>query len=292
MTKINIIRYGNVDDETVNNFKNQIKSNYDRFKENPEFVEVLIIENSETAKIVKEREAKYLRLEKNVGISPISPDSAVLHHAWFDTPTIVINVEKYFEKDLTVSEGELIRAIVHSILHGKKEYYFIQEPPMYSQIRNLGLYLSKTADIIFYTITTGVKSWEVSKYLLEIDKERYSIHRSVYLHHLKVSPEEKRVWKKVGNIFDIALLLFFNSLKVLMEAAPFAYEHGDKDIESLIESNIAILPSCISNDLRHFLKEYLSILKVGETYSNIELVVPRAIWFIKTIKRSLSDFTL
>jgi len=170
--RFEIKKYGEIDKDTVTSILSIIKGCYKRFNVDLPKLDVLIFETTELLKSFKNREEKYLRLEKNIGLSPISPESAVFHHAWFGTPTIIINLEKYFQRnDLAVSEGELVRSVVHSILHGKKEYYFLPQPKMFLRLSELGFYLPKIVDVIFYITASAVKGWEVSKYLVEKDDE-------------------------------------------------------------------------------------------------------------------------
>ena len=163
---------------------------------------------------------------------------------------------------------------------------------MFLRLKDVGFYLPKVTDIVFYVMSSAVKGWEVSKFLIEKDKEGYALHRKVYTYHLKVNTKEKEAWRKMRNIFDVGFLLFVNMLKVLMESAPFAYDKKDREIEQMIEDNLSIIPYSIIRDVRHFLKVYLAVLKVGNTYENLEMIAPRIVWFAKNIKREINDFTL
>ncbi|MGQ4915788.1 MAG: hypothetical protein ACP6IU_13740 [Candidatus Asgardarchaeia archaeon] len=281
--KIQIRKYGNVSERQISGFVNIIMNYYKKFNVHLKPMELLVFGTKEDLLLFKKREDEYLKADYGVRTSPISPNSAVTHYAWFDYPTITVCLEEYDKRDRDVAKAELIRAIVHSILHGSRRYYFIKMPHFFQRLKALSFLEKSVVDLGFYLFTIGVKGFEVSKYIAKKDPEDFPLFKRLYQYHLRIKDEEREAWKRNAGLFDIIFLLFLDNLKLLMEASPFAFDFHDDDLKKLIEENIELYPPVVRNDVKHLLWEYIQDL-TGDAIDKIELITPRITWMTKKIE--------
>lgn len=260
-----VVVKGNVPQEKVRAIVAEISKCYEKLEIEPEFCEVLIFRSRYDVDrfIEEENELVYSRL--GVRISGIAPDSSATHFAWRGWPTIAICVSDMESKPWNVALAELRRAVAHSILHGSPKYYFIPLPRKLFDLRSRGIIRPDILDVTFYIFTTAIKSFEVTRFL--VNKGFIECQKKLYQYHLKVKPEEKRVWEKAVNETNILAPLLMNVFKVLSGVTPLIEVTRDTVLTALYEENLNLIPEHIKKHLQKMLNK---LHELGEdTLENI-----------------------
>jgi len=260
-----VVVKGNVPQEKVRAIVEEISKCYEKLGVEPEFCEVLIFRSRYDIDrfIEEENELVYSRL--GVRISGIAPDSSVTHFAWRGWPTIAICMNDMGNRPWDVALAELRRAVAHSILHGSPKYYFIPLPKKLFDLKNKGVVHPNILDVVFYILTTAVKSFEVTRFL--VNKGFVDCQRKLYRYHLRIKPEEKDVWKKAINDINILVPLLMDVFKVLSGVTPLIEVVKDPVLIALYEENLNLIPKYVK---KYFSSMLDKLHKLGEdTLENI-----------------------
>ena len=260
-----VVVKGNVPQEKVRAIVEEISKCYEKLGVEPEFCEVLIFRSRYDVDrfIKKENELVYSRL--GIRVSGIAPDSSATHFAWRGWPTIAICVSDMENKPWGVALAELRRTVAHSVLHGSPKYYFIPLPRKLFDLRSRGIIRPDILDVTFYIFTTAIKSFEVTRFL--VSRGFIECQKKLYQHHLKVKPEEKRVWEKAVNEINVLAPLLMDVFKVLSGVTPLIEAVRDTFLTALYEENLNLIPEHVKN---HFQKMLNKLHELGEdTLENI-----------------------
>jgi len=260
-----VVVRGNVPQEKVEVIVTEILRCYDKLGNKPDFCEVLIFRGKYEVDrfIEEENELIYSRL--GIRVSGIAPDSSVTHFAWRGWPTITVCVNEMERRPWKVALAELRRAVAHSILHGLPKYYLISFPETWFELRNKGLIRSYILETAFYVLTTAVKSFEVTRFLVK--RGFIECQKELYQYHLKIKPEEKEMWQKASSEVNFLLLMLMDVFKVLSGATPLISYVKDPILTDLYEENLKLVPETLRRPLRKLFNE---MCKFGEdTLENI-----------------------
>lgn len=260
-----VVVKGSVPQEKVKLIVEEISKCYDKLEVEPDFCEVLIFHSRYDVNKFIEDENELIYSKLGVRISEVAPDSSATHFAWRGWPTIAICLSDMESKPWSVALAELRRAVAHSILHGSPKYYFIPLPMKLLDLKSQGIIRSDVLDVTFYIFTTAIKSFEVTRFL--VNKGFIEGQRKLYRYHLKVRPEEKSVWRKAANEINILVPLLMDVFKVLSGVTPLIEATRDTVLMDLCEENLSLIPEHVR---KHFKKMLNKLRELGEdTLKNI-----------------------
>lgn len=260
-----VVIKGNVPQKTVKNIISEISECYEKLRERPEFCEVLIFRSRYDADKFIEEENERIYSKLGIRISGITPESSVTHFAWRGWPTIAICVSDMENRPWEVAVAELRRAVAHSILHGSPEYYFISLPQNLINLKKKEIVHPDILDLAFYMLTTAVKSFEVTRFL--INKGFTECQQKLYRYHLRIRQGEKEIWSKAENEINLLVPLLMDMFKVLSGVTPLIKITEDPVLISLYEENLTLIPKNIERSFRKMLTKLLELS--GNTVKNI-----------------------
>ncbi|OYT26166.1 MAG: hypothetical protein B6U95_07765 [Thermofilum sp. ex4484_82] len=91
--------------------------------------------------------------------------------------------------------------------------------------------------------------------------------KKLYWYHLRVKPEEKRVWEKAVNEINVLALLLMDVFKVLSGVTPLIEATKDAVLTALYEENLNLIPEHVK---KHFQRMLNKLRELGEdTLENI-----------------------
>ena len=283
--KYNVRIYGNVPKDDVEDTRKKILKIYNLFGDVPHYVEISFFEDDSFIREVNLRESKTIKhilsLEPTL-FSTVYPASA---HAWFDYPSIGINIALFSQLTPDIKVAWLERIVAHTILHNTMASYNIQRPLLFSRLQNLDFLDKQIVEIGFKLFLSSTYEYEISKYL--VNKRILESQIKFFLHYLTVSPKEREGIKANERILDIQFLTLLDRFIFLFGATPFYLKTSDKGLLEKIESNLSLFPSCVYQDLWQLLKSYLPMLTF-DTQKNVDFLLPRIIWIIQKIDRCIT----
>lgn len=130
-------------------------------REKPAFVEVIVYGSSSRRLEVLYEEAIELGVE-------VLGDYVVSHEAWRGWPRIHVDYEKSSKLEPEVFSSLLVHEAVHSILHGRRDYYSFSLSSSFLDELHTHLGIE-----VFYLASTVVKDLEVHKYLVTTGYRKY-----------------------------------------------------------------------------------------------------------------------
>jgi len=260
-----VVVKGNVPQETVENIVSEISECYEKLDAKLEFCEVLIFRSRYEADKFIDEENERIYSKIGIRISEIGPESSATHFAWRGWPTIAVCVSDMENRPWEVAVAELRRAIAHSILHGSPEYYFISLPQNLLILKKEEVIRPDILDLAFYMLTTAVKSFEVTRFL--VNKGFIECQQKLYRYHLRIRPGEKEIWKKAENEINLLVPLLMDVFKVLSGVTPLIKTTEDPVLRSLYEENLALIPKNVEKSFKRMLTKLLEL--GGDTLKNI-----------------------
>jgi len=280
--KHNVRVYGNVAKEEIGVVEKKILELYDIFGEAPKYVEVSFFENESWIYKVNSREAKTIKQILSIEPTLFSTAHPISSHAWFDYPSIGINMSLFLPLPQDIKIAWLERIVVNTILHSTLASYNIQRPPLLARLRILDFLDKQIIEIGFKLFVNSIYEFEISKYLVSKQSLDYQIKYFIY--YLKISPKEREGIKANERILDIQFLTLLSRFVYLFGAMPIYVKTRDEKLLMGIESNLSLFPKYVYQDIWQILSSYLPMLTF-DTQKNIDFLLPRIIWVVRKIDR-------
>ena len=282
LTKHNVRVYGNVVKEEMNNVEKKILELYDVFEEAPKYVEISFFENESWIHEVNSREAKTIKQILSIEPTLFSTTHPLSSHAWFDYPSIGINMSLFLPLPQDIKIAWLERIVANTILHNTLASYNIQRPSLLTRLRALDFLDKQIIEIGFKLFVSSIYEYEVSKYL--VTKQPLDYQTKFFIYYLRVSPKEREGIKANERILDIQFLTLLSRFVYLFGAMPIYTKTHDRKLLVGIESNLSLFPEYVYQDIWQILRAYLPMLTF-DTQKNIDFLLPRIIWVVRKIDR-------
>ena len=208
--------------------------------------------------------------EYNLKVAPFALNSSITHHAFFGTPNIVVKIYQIMKED-TNWIAELQIALAHAILHGAPQFYIININPTFLDLETKHNYQRIALSTAYYILSTAVKSFEVTR-LLGM-KQYINDQIDLLEKNMRITSDEKELWKSSHNNIDAKLLLFSNMIKGL---APFGalrifIHEPPSSIIKLYNENLSLMSDPYKTLLDNILHD--SFPRLGyDTLENISFV--------------------
>jgi len=274
--KIVVCRFGEVDDQKVNQIVGIIRECYNRLA--PHEVDVLDLYIFERSSAVK---AFLAEESKGVGVASSSFDELFFstHDAWRGFSRIIICQEGMKKLPTLAQKGGIRHEVGHSVLHGSPLYYIFSIPPPLLDLAKRFRLSRQYVTNMLYLISIAVKDYEVSRLL---HKHGYVKDQIAFAKHMLTPMEsDKTSWEIARAKPDAEALCLMSYLKPIGYATPFSKnEDSKKEINHYIRESLSFLPQKQSTKLLKQTPEIFQQLEM-DTLNNVnkftQLIVEKII---------------
>ncbi|RJX16145.1 hypothetical protein CW703_02190 [Candidatus Bathyarchaeota archaeon] len=262
MVKINVLKFGKVEEVVVKKILEIINDTYNQIKQSKiEIVDLHIFEKSSTMNLFMVEEKRKL----GILTSNFEESYFATHDAWYGIPRIFLCLEKIKEKPWMVVVGGLRHEVAHTILHGSPEYYILTLPKAFKKL-NLPL---KILENLTYLVSVAVKDYEVTRLLYN---EGFVEDQVAYCKYfLKPTIEDLKDWE-TAKLNPLTKIIFLTAyIKNLCCATPLLKDKNfGLEIEKAINESLIFLPKEIASKIFRVIK---ATEKFGlDTHQNIEIL--------------------
>ncbi|MEM3522464.1 MAG: hypothetical protein QXE19_03420 [Candidatus Bathyarchaeia archaeon] len=265
MIRINLLKFGNVNEAEIKEIIDIIKECYDRLSSSNKsnIVDLLVFESSLALDSFLLKEYQKL----NIASSRFDDKFFAMHDAWYGIPRVFVCLERMYKLPKLVQEGGLRHEIAHTILHGSIEYYIIPMPLALVEImKDFGLSKGYMNNIL-YLISIAVKDYEVARLLIN---KGYIKDQLEYANHvLSVSEDEMLSWNICKNNRSLLALHLISRLKDLCYSFAFISIPSLKEkIKDSMEKSLSYIQNPYSKMLFELVFQSLNSFS-NDTISNI-----------------------
>lgn len=245
LVRINISKFGKIDENDLKNIIEIIKECYDRINNNGlSIVDLLIFERSISLDAFLLREYQKLKITS----SRFDESFFAMHDAWYGIPRIFICLERMRKLPKLVQEGGLRHEVAHTILHGSIEYYLIPIPLALIQIMEQYSLPKGYINDVLYLISIAVKDYEVARLLVNKGYIKDQLEYANYV--LKVSKNEMISWEICKNNPLLLALHLISRLKDLCYSSAFLSIPSFREkIKAFMEKSLSYMPDHYSKML-------------------------------------------
>ena len=284
--KSNVRIYGNVQKNDVETIRRIILELYSSLGDAPPYVEISFFENASFIEEVNSREAKTIKQILSIEPTLFSTNHPISSHAWFNYPSIGINMDQFSMLPRNIKIAWLERTAANTILHRTLDSYNIQKPLLFFRLKSFNFLDKQIIDFGFKLFLAAIYEYETSNYLTQ----KYTLANQIdyYLYYLNISPEDKKGVLANKQILDIQFLTLLSRFMYLFGVMPIYLKTKHKGIHTAIEENLHLFPYYVYNDIWQLLRVYLPMLTF-DTQKNLDFLLPRLIWIIRKIDKSIED---
>lgn len=192
------------------------------------------------------------------------------YSAWFNEPTIIINYETYLHENKGFAQSEVLRNIVHMVIHRSPSMYIIPTPDDWIDLERRMLFNQSTIDRAFYILADSVREFEVTRYLVN----KALAHRTIpsLLYKLRLIEKESTIWKDTLESQALLFTIMLDTFRLLAQVSPLlaVWEKSDPELEGVVNSIMDKIPIYIRKDFEWLINDFLPRLG-NNTIRNINM---------------------
>ena len=248
MPRISVSKFGEVDQEALNEILSVINAGY------------------ESLGSPKTGSVNLWIYEKSSGETSFF----ATHNIWKGKPRITIYFDQASQYPKEVFLAGIQRQVAHSILHGSIEFYLIRLPDELKRAVVKYRFSPRYTNTILYHIAMIAKEYEVTKLLHQKDLSRSQVAYSKYI--LKLTGEDRLAWEIVVRNALLRLIYIISVIRDISCAVPLLSDpRFGSEIRQAIETRIAPLPPDYRTIIRGTVYSKMPLLGT-HTQENIRLI--------------------